>query len=287
MMSFLALIIAQPATAQVAPDVIPYKAVLYADPNFSGTSWGLSENNPHFASDLNDTVSSSETFGAQIELCEHPDYTGECVDSSFETMSMFDDAYTSMRFSKSSENPYIILWEHPNYTGRSRLVLTSDNDLRIGGSVAGFDDTMSSIEVVLDAKAKICEHPNGGGACVELTDSVPDLRTIGMDDAVSSVLATHPHAVLFQHPNYGGDALLVSGLQGALAVQVGLPGETSFNDQASSIAVYGGAEVTLREHPWHGIHGKTHTTTTSIPDLRTVGMDDLTSVVSFSHRPLP
>ncbi len=299
-----------PATAADPPDVALQSVILYDQKNFGGDRWHLYNSIEHLphqsipwwhwfvlplpigvlkntapptAREADDRAASLRVMNdAIIRVYEHPNYQGhsERFSSDAEALNP-PDRTSSVKFLGNEDHPYIVLYEHTYYNGDSRVLLSSDHDLRHGGSVVDFDDTVTSILVSDGAKARICEHPYGGGRCVELTDSVPDLRTIGMDDAVSSVIAEHPHVILYEHLNYTGNRMLVTGSMDIRNEEGLVPG-FDFNDQATSLAVYGGASVTINKHPAGGNTGTdAYVVTDHVPDLRTIGMNDTITYVEI------
>ncbi len=293
------------------PEVNPHGVVLWEHPNFTG-DWWLANDESNFPNSTvapndvgtivelltpvgwinlirgeyllyNDTASSAATVGGAIaNIYEHYDNKGayQFIRDSSAHMPL-DDKASSVKFLGNEDHPYIVLYEHTYYNGDFRVLLTNDLDLRYYGAAAGFDDTMTSIKLVNGAKARICKDWGGYGHCVDVNESIPDLRTVGMDDTVTSVLATHPHALLWEHPNYTGNVVLVTedtDLRGAR----GLSPINDINDRATSMAVFGGASVTINKNSAGGNTGTDSVVVTDhVPDLRTIGMDDTITYVEI------
>ncbi|MBN2535027.1 MAG: peptidase inhibitor family I36 protein [Spirochaetales bacterium] len=73
----------------------------------------------------------------------------------------------------------IILWEHTNYTGASRVMKSTDknfSDNWIIWPALSWNDQVSSIEVINGASATVYEHKNGDGNSLRITSSIPNLK---------------------------------------------------------------------------------------------------------------
>jgi hypothetical protein len=74
----------------------------------------------------------------------------------------------------------IVLYEQPNFRGRSQVI---DRDL---ASLVFFNNDAGSIAVE-GGRWELCDQPRYGGRCVTITEDVPDLRRLRLNNQVSSV----------------------------------------------------------------------------------------------------
>ncbi len=84
------------------------------------------------------------------------------------------------RFGLPGARARLVLYDGANFTGRS---LTIDSDQ---ATLRFFNNDAGSV-LVQGGRWQLCDRPNYGGNCVEITDSIRDLRRIGLRDRVSSV----------------------------------------------------------------------------------------------------
>jgi hypothetical protein len=75
----------------------------------------------------------------------------------------------------------IIVYEHPNFRGQSRVFDGVVRDL----NYFRFNDTISSLE--LRGKWEVCEHPNFRGRCQLVTGPIAHLSDIRMNDNITSM----------------------------------------------------------------------------------------------------
>lgn len=75
----------------------------------------------------------------------------------------------------------IVVYEHPNFRGQSRVFDGSIRDL----NRYRFNDTISSLE--LRGSWEVCEHPNFRGRCKIVIRPIAHLSDIGMNDNITSM----------------------------------------------------------------------------------------------------
>ena len=73
-----------------------------------------------------------------------------------------------------------MLYDGANFRGRSVTIDSATPRLVF------FNDRAGSVEV-FGGRWDLCDQPRYGGRCVAITDSVRDLRSLGLGDRVSSV----------------------------------------------------------------------------------------------------
>lgn len=131
----------------------------------------------------------------------------------------------------------VVFYEREGFGGRS---FTSQNDLANLGTT-GFNDRISSIEVI-GGPWEICSAGSYGGPCVVLRPGqYPSLRAMGFDNRISSLRALRdsgpasapPRVVFYEREGFGGRSFIAQG-------EVVDFGRTGFNDRASSVEVQGG-----------------------------------------------
>ena len=96
--------------------------------------------------------------------------------------------------SRDPDEPHIVIWEHPNYQGASRVLTATDTDLHYHDVMTYiffiiplyWGDNISSIQVYNGAKVTLYEHINGYGDSMEITGSIYDLTYYRMKNSNKS-----------------------------------------------------------------------------------------------------
>ena len=76
----------------------------------------------------------------------------------------------------------MVLFDRPGFNGAA-YALNNDTS-NLGNS--GFNDRANSVTVRRGERWQLCEHANFRGRCVTVDRDVPDLRVLGLENAVSS-----------------------------------------------------------------------------------------------------
>jgi hypothetical protein len=152
---------------------------------------------------LNDRISSIEVSGNQAwEVCQDVNFGGACrtftgtVDDLRELG--WNDRISSMRAvgyarngnrgggwgnvrgGRNARESRLVFYERPNFRGDSRDVMSSSSNLGSAGSRA------RSVEVY-GGTWELCDGNDRNARCVTITDSVSDLRSLGLRNGVESV----------------------------------------------------------------------------------------------------
>jgi hypothetical protein len=132
--------------------------------------------------------------GGLWEICDRPDFGGRCVTVSGDVpdlrpYGMSNRIASARPVHRESgweppppprfEPPRLVLYERPNFRGRSREV--DDED----GEITDFNDRAQSARVV-SGMWQICQHKGFRGRCVTITGDVPDLGVYRLSSAVTS-----------------------------------------------------------------------------------------------------
>jgi hypothetical protein len=198
---------------------------VFKDRNFKGRAQTFTYDVSNLdGTGLNDQISSLRVArGEYWEICEHADYNGRCAIVSGEEPDLrkndWNNKISSMRRvsggvpggwggwgGSGPSGDYIVLYTQPNYRG------TPTN---IPGGVAWLDRTARSITVGRGTW-ELCDGGNFTGRCITVSQSIPDLRSVGMSGRLSSVrpvgwsMPTPPpnwsdwYIVLYSQNNYRG-----------------------------------------------------------------------------------
>lgn len=137
---------------------------------------------------------SLSTKGGPWEICDRADFGGRCVTVSgdvtdLRAYGMSNRVASARPVRRESgwepppaprfEPPKLVLYERPNFRGRSREV--EDDDAEI----SDFNDRAQSARAVSGAW-QVCEHKNFRGRCVTITGDVPDLSVYRLSSAITS-----------------------------------------------------------------------------------------------------
>jgi hypothetical protein len=152
---------------------------------------------------LNDRISSIEVSGNQAwEVCQDINFGGACrtftgtIDDLRELG--WNDRISSMRAAgyarngnrgggwgnarggRNARESRLVFYERPNFRGDSRDVMSSSSNLGSAGNRA------RSVEVY-GGTWELCDGYDRNAGCVTITDSVSDLRSLGLRNGVESV----------------------------------------------------------------------------------------------------
>ena len=170
--------------------------VLYADPGFTGEARQFDDAVPSLGRmGFNDRVSSIEIRSGAWEVCVDGNFRGRCeiISSSngyLKTIGL-NDNISSLRpvgYDRGRDRydrrggQGLILFPDPRQQGRPVEI---DQDVPALGPY-GFNDRASSF-IVTSGTWQVCEHANYRGRCTILTAGAGDLRTVGMNDNISSI----------------------------------------------------------------------------------------------------
>ena len=152
---------------------------------------------------LNDRISSLEVDGNQAwEVCRDIDFAGGCrvFQGTIDDLRAegWNDRISSMRavgFARGNVNrggvfgnrrgnannrqSRLVFYDRPNFRGDARNVLNSATNLGSAG------DRVRSVQVY-GGTWELCEGAYRNARCVTVTDSIPDLRSLGFRNGVAS-----------------------------------------------------------------------------------------------------
>lgn len=255
------------------------EVTIYKQPNFTGGQLTLRGHTPTLANTgFYDQAGSIVVHTGRWEFCSQPDFKGDCVTLNRGEYATLDPKLTN-RIESAREvgsyaaqtGPYnqygrgsIELYGQPEFRGRS-LRLDRDAATMQG---TGFDDRASSV-VVNEGTWQLCSDPNYQGTCrVFAPGRYADLG-YGMAKQISSarlvrryrdapavlsggVLAPESlspagvaKVILFSEPNFRGESLAISGVQGSLE-------RAGFDDAAESMVVESGRWTMCTEAYFRG-----------------------------------
>jgi hypothetical protein len=159
---------------------------VFEHPNYGGRNATFRDEVPNLSDyHLNDRVSSLRIpRGESWEVCEHKDFGGRCRIFSGDEPDLsrvsWNDAITSLRPVRGGrdhhgdsrehrryEEPRLVLFERPDFHGRSREVSGTEEE------ISDFNDRAQSLRAI--GRWEICEHKNFRGHCVTVSGDVPDL----------------------------------------------------------------------------------------------------------------
>ena len=206
MQAFLTLALAISAVA--AAGHASAEVTFYEHDNFNGRAFTSQDPVDDFRQlGFNDRASSVVVTGRPWEVCDDAGFRGHCIVlrpgnyPSLRAMSMNDRLSSARaigpggqdgggRFAPQPLPGQITFFEHPGFQGRA---LSAVNDVP-NFQRFGFNDRASSV-VVLGERWEACDNANFGGHCVILRPGrYPDLRSMGLNDSLSSVRVVHPAA---------------------------------------------------------------------------------------------
>lgn len=192
------------ASAQRGRGNFGYSGItVYEHPDFRGESVTFRNAIPDMREHgLNDRISSLEVDGNQAwEVCRDINFGGGCrvFQGSIDDLRSegWNDRISSMRavgFARGNNrggifgNPRgnaidrqsrLVFYDRPNFRGDARNVLNSANNLGSAG------DRVRSVQVY-GGTWELCESAYRNARCVTVTDSVPDLRSLGFRNGVAS-----------------------------------------------------------------------------------------------------
>ncbi|MBW8778436.1 MAG: glycine zipper 2TM domain-containing protein, partial [Burkholderiales bacterium] len=176
---------------------------LFSHDGFHGKRVTLVQPAPDFRDfNFNDRASSIVVEGEPWEVCQDVGFRNRCailVPGDYPNLAAvgLGDTLSSARPAHREPPPPppppvlpppqatgdVVFFEHPGFRGRS-LGTSSQIDNLVQ---YGFNDRASSV-VVFEHRWEICEHSEFGGRCMILRPGrYPDLRSMGMNDLITSV----------------------------------------------------------------------------------------------------
>ena len=160
------------------------------------------------------------------------------------------------------EGPGVILYKHAEFKGSRIFIKAGQNIKNLNGM--GWNDKISSIELVDNAWIRIYEHKNYRGASVTIKDDIFDLAEFSEEiqgtwnDKISSIKVFHGSGYHGYQRDYHDDAEKVYCIFYKHANRRGSsfegePGnhrsiKSRWNDEISSLRIRRGYQVTLYEH---------------------------------------
>lgn len=177
---------------------------VYEDPDYRGDSFTFRNEIADLRQHgLNDRISSIELTGNQAwEVCQDINFGGACRTFTGAVDDLRDlgwnDRISSMRAvgyarngnrggwwgnargGRNARESRLVFYDRTNFRGDARDVLSSANNLGAAGSRA------RSVEVY-GGTWELCDGSYRNARCVTITNSVSDLRTLGLRNGVDSV----------------------------------------------------------------------------------------------------
>jgi hypothetical protein len=233
---------------------------------------------------LNDRVSSFRIArGESWEVCEDADFRGRCTVFSADEPDLsrvsWDETISSLRPVRPERPRWddrerdrreahgLVLFDQRNFRGQARELDRPEPDLR------EFGRRVSSVNVGRRAW-ELCTRPDFRGRCVLVSEDVPDLRAVGIENEVGSARPVRdegrrepswrppepPRLILYDRPDFRGRAREVTDTEEEIS---------DFNDRAQSARVVRGTWQ-LCEH--RGFRGRCVTLTSDARDLNAVRM---------------
>lgn len=167
----------------------PPSIILYSDTNLRGQTVELTGDQPNFNTiRFNDRARSVEVRGGVWLLCEDGNYRGRCeyVDRTVRNLGELNlsgsiSSARLMPYEKGPRSFDIAFFADGNFGGP----FLGFNEGEANFSKFRFNDTASSI-MINRGTWLVCEHADYRGQCEMLDASVSDLRTIGLNDKITS-----------------------------------------------------------------------------------------------------
>jgi hypothetical protein len=247
---------------------------VFEDINYSGRATSFIRDVPDLGvAGLADRISSMRiASGESWEVCTGRDFTGRCQAFTGNVPDLrrgnWNDRIMSMRRVRSRG---LELFAGREYSGQRVIVEGPVSNLER----MNFNDRTMSIRVPPGTSWEVCVNADYDD-CRVVDRDMADLGPIGVSRLISSVRPHYggrserggrPRLVLFDHAGYSGHSLIVEGTTSTLSF---------FNDRAGSVQVIEGRwELCDRT----GFGGRCITISGSVPDLRTLDLNDRISSV--------
>ena len=171
--------------------------VVFTDSDFQGESASFRDDTPDLVGyGLNDKISSIRIAPGEVwEVCQDIDYANRCqvINRSVTNLRSigWDDRISSLRrvrgrFDRGrSQEPVggIMVFTDRDFRGESTSFREDAADL----VAYGLNDKVSSIRLSPGETWEVCQDINFANRCQIITRSIPDLRSIGWDNRISSL----------------------------------------------------------------------------------------------------
>jgi hypothetical protein len=267
---------------------------VFRDRDFRGAAATYRSDIPNLdRTGFNDEISSIRVApGEQWEVCEHANYGGRCVVVSGEENDLrrnsWDNMISSMRRVRGGggypgpgpfpgAQPYIILHTDTNYRGNNSRYTDPQNNL------FAMNNKAESVTVGR-GEWQLCEGIMFGGRCVTVTQSVPNLRSLGMNGKIRSV---RPLGYGGQNPGAGYIVIFD---------QTNFRGTPTNYDSAESNIVKRARSITIGSGTWQICDGRNFTgrcevLSQNVPNLGSFNINDtirsLRPMGIVGPRPMP
>ena len=232
------------------------EVTLYDGVNFTGHA--LPVNGPIASMSgvrFNDQVMSMRVASGTWEICKDGNFRGTCETVSRDISDLrsigMGNKISSIRPAAPrpvvNEQAPIVLYSRANFSGEARAFDRTVNRI----SQVDFNDKARSVRVN-SGVWQICSDGNGGGRCEYVDSSIRNLRDLGLDRKISSVIRTNyqkgpnGHAIsLFNYSDYRGEFL---GFDAAISEL----GSRRFSDTAGSIRINRGKWLVCSDANYRG-----------------------------------
>lgn len=208
---------------------------VFVDRDFRGSSATYTSDMPSLAGVGFNRNISSLRVGAneQWQICDQPNYRGTCVVVYGEERDLrrnnWDNRIQSFRrvgggggTTPPTSNPYIVLYDQPNYRG---------NPANYDGPATNLNRRAQSVTIG-SGTWEFCDGWNFTGRCITLDRSTPNLATVGMSRRVASVrplgfekpeppVGSDWYIILYTQANYRGTPTNYRGVQPRISKTTG------------------------------------------------------------------
>lgn len=274
----LRLLASSVVLATLSVPALAAEMTIYKQPHYRGAQLTMRGHTPSLVGlGFQDQASSIVITSGRWELCTQPDFKGDCVTlgpGEYPTL----DARLNHRVESAREvgtyagqtggygrygRGSIELYGQPGFAGKT-MELERDAETLEG---TGFNNRASSV-VVKEGTWQLCSDPDYAGTCrtfapgryadlgYGMTKEVSSARLVRAQREAPAVLSPGVQApeapgegmgrvILFANPNFRGESIAISGVNGALD-------RSGFNDAATSMIVEGGRWLFCTEPYFRG-----------------------------------
>lgn len=174
--------------------------VLYKDAYYAGSAYGLKRNAWDLSSlYFNDEVSSIEIRSGRWEVCTDSNFRGRCeiLDASTGALSFMNDSISSVR--------------RVGHEGGGRYDDGNGGRYgdRDGGRGNGWGGGRDGDRGQTRGDLVLFEHGSYQGRSVGISTDIPNVTTLGLNDAASSIEIRSGTWEVCEHPNYGGRCQII------------------------------------------------------------------------------
>jgi hypothetical protein len=139
---------------------------------------------------------------ATITLYQDNNFSGRSLDISYPESNLLNEGFNDLASSCRVASGYWLLYKDINFSGSYSIL--GPGDYADSTAMGLPNDSLSSLRPLPDSGICLFQDNNFGARMVQLTGAQSDLRVIGFNDVISSVIVVSGNWSLYEDINFQG-----------------------------------------------------------------------------------